>query len=114
MGKQSEKAFRKVLEKQTLDAIKILTIYNHRRDMAVGLSLSKRTKGMAWYGIEMFTRTQQELVKAATVKVMLEKIRTRMQDITKEAETADTTRRRDLLIEARGLQRKARKVSKNG
>lgn len=90
-----------------VDSIKMMTAYSHSRDKAVGLRLSKHTRGLVWYGEEK----TRELSKAIVKKGILDSINRQMKKIMAEVETSQPDRQRELLIQARALQYKARQVN---
>lgn len=95
-----------------VDVIKMLAEYNHNRDEAVGLRLSRHTHGLIWYGHEKAKKISKRMMQAAVTKGALDGIRGRMKEIMSEAETASHERKLELLAEAKQLQKSARRMGK--
>lgn len=99
----------------SLNLIASLALYQHRRDVALGMThLTTKQRGLLWY----YQMKQQEMIKeftgAAMAKSLVDQIDRRMAEIMQEAQTAPLERKRVLLLEAIELKKQAHRIVKRG
>lgn len=83
--------------------IAALTIFQHRRDMAIGLThITTRQRGLIWY----YNTILSQHLKNAALYGALKGIQKQMAEIMVEAQSASLDRQRQLLLEAMALQEK--------
>lgn len=95
---------------QDANFIAALALHSHRRDLALSLKPSHRTRGLLWYYNERQRQQVKDIFQAAFSQGAARRAKSRMAEIIREGETATPARRLELLKEAEAIQKRLENI----
>lgn len=81
-----------------------VALFSHRRDVALGLNLSRHTAGLVWYYNKRLVQELSETARRSFMLGIIQGGKERMAEILKLAPTADKETKKKLLIEAKTIE----------
>lgn len=98
----------------TLDSnfVAAVALFSHRRDIALGLNLSRHTAGLVWYYNKRLSQELSETARRSFMLGIIQGGKERMAEILKLAPAADEDTKKKLLVEAKTIEAAVKNAAK--